>query len=232
MNNKTNNNQTPVRALELLPWYALGLLEPKDKSYVEKMLLEFPELQAHLKTEHEMAQFLKEEKELFSLSAIEERENRLTRLLEREEFSPEKVEKQKPTISTRFINFFKDLISGHVSKTQYAGFAAVTTLSIALLFAFAMPLLERNSTFYPAGIESEEGKLNTNSLLVGLSVAPNDPRLLKILKKHNVKISAIEGKDGMYQLGFTKKTNASDLDKLLSILSKQTELIWFVGEAY
>ncbi len=120
-----------------------------------------------------------------------------------------------------------------MSKPQYMGFAAVTTLSIALLFAFTMPLFEHKSTFYPAAIESEKGKADKNTVLIGLSVAPDDPILLKILNRYNIKTTTIAGKDGMYRLSFTKnKPNAADLDKLLSTLSKQTELIWFVGEAY
>ncbi len=230
MNNKINNNQIPVQALELLPCYALGLLSSKENDYIDKMLLAFPELQGHLKTEHEMIQYLREEKELFSLTAIESREERLGQLLKREEFQPKKP---VATVFTKLADFFQSLFSGHMSKPQYMGFAAVTTLSIALLFAFAMPLLEQESNFYLAAIESDEGKLDKNTLLVGLSVAPDDPKLLKVLNNYTVKAATIAGKDGMYHLSFTNtKTDAVDMDKLLSILEKQTELVWFVGEAY
>lgn len=233
MSNKDNNNQIPVRVLELLPWYALGLLEAQEKQFVEKALLEFPELQEQLKAEHEMVQYIQEEKETFSLSAIENREERLEQLFKREEFQSKKTKQQEATINTKLTGFFQALFSGRMSKPQYMGFAAVTTISIALLFAFAMPLLEYKSTFYPAAIESDEGKSDKSTLLIGLSVAPDDPRLLKILNNYNVKTTIIAGKDGMYRLSFTKnKPNAADLDKLLSTLSKQTELIWFVGEAY
>ena len=232
MDNK-DNNQIPVQALELLPWYALGLLGDQEKQFVEKALLEFPELQGHLKTEHEMVQYLREEKEIFSLSAIEDREERLGKLLKREEFHPEKPEQRVNTINTKLIGFFKSLFSGQMSKPQYMGFAAITTLSIALLFAFTVPLLEHESTFYPASVESEEGKLEKNTLLIGLTVEPDDPRLLKVLNGYNIKTTTIAGKNGMYRLSFTKgKPNEEELDKLLSLLSKQTELIWFVGEAY
>ncbi len=231
MNKEHNDNEVLIKAIELLPWYALGLLGPEEKDYIEQMLLEYPELQEHLKTEHEMAKTLKEEHEIFSLSAIEGREKRLSRLLERSEFEPENHEKQEP-ISSKFINIFANLFSGEMTKTQYMGFAAVTTLSIALLFAFTIPLLEHNSTFYPAAVESNDAKQNINTILVGLNVSPNDPRLLKILKKYRVITTAISGKEGMYRLNFSKKPNKSDLDKLLLTLSKQKELIWFVGEAY
>ena len=163
MNNKDNNNQTFKQALELLPWYALGLLGSEEKKFVEKALLESPELQEHLKAEHELVQCLHEEKELFSLSAIEDREERLEQLLEREEFQPKESEQQKAKINTKLAVFFQSLFSGNMSKSQYMGFAAVTTLSIALLFAFAMPLLEHNSTFYPAAIESEGKKSDENT---------------------------------------------------------------------
>ena len=233
MNNKDNNNQIPVRALELLPWYALGLLEVEEKQYLEKALLEFPELQEHLKTENEMVQHLREEKELFSLSAIENREERLGQLLKREEFQPKVSGQQETTINTKLVKFIKALFLGNMSKPQYVGFAAITTLSIALLFAVTTPLLESKSTFYPASTKSDEGTTEKNTLLIGLSVEPNDPRLLKLLKKYDIKTSSIAEKDGMYRLSFTNnKPNAADLDKLLLTLSKQKELIWFVGEAY
>ncbi len=231
MNKEHNDNEIPIQAIELLPWYALGLLAAEEREYVEQMLLEFPELQEHLRTEHKMAKVLKEEQEIFSLSAIEDREKRLTKLLTRNEFKLKKSEKRE-SISSKFINAFTNLFSGQMSKTQYLGFAAVTTLSISLLFAFTIPLLEQNSTFYPAAVGSDDEQRNINTVLVGLNVASNDPRLLKILKKHRVMTTAISGKDGMYRLSFSEKPSKSDLEKLLLTLSKQTELIWFVGEAY
>jgi len=232
MNDK-DNNQIPIQALELLPWYALGLLDSQEMQFVEDALLEYPELQDHLKTEHEMALYLREEKELFSLSAIEDREKRLKTLLEREEFQPTvSIEQESVSISTRFSDFFRSLFSGDMSKPQYMGVAAVTTLSVALLLAFAVPLLEHKSTFYPAAVETED-VVDKNTLLIGLNVKPNDPRLLKILSHYNIKITTIAGKDGMYRLSFTKnKPNAEDLKKLLSTLSTHTDLVWFVGEAY
>jgi hypothetical protein len=233
MNKKDNNKQIPVQALELLPWYALGLLEAQEKKFVEKALLEFPELQEHLKIEHEMVKHLHEEKELFSLSAVEDREERLGQLLNREEFQPKAVEKKEESINTRLAGFFKALFSGDMSKSQYMGFAAITTVSIALLFAFAIPLLEHKSTFYPAAVKTVKVNSDKNTLLIGLSVEPNNPKLLKILSAYNVKTTAIAGKDGMYRLGFVKaKPNPADLKKLLSTLSEQTDLVWFVGEAY
>ena len=231
MNKKQNNNEIPIQAIELLPWYALGLLAPEEQDYVEQMLLEFPELQEHLKTEHEMVKVLKEEQETFSLSAIEDREKRLSRLLARDEFGHKKRKKQEP-ISNRLVNIFTDLFAGQMSKTQYLGFAAITTLSIALLFAFTIPLLEHKSTFYPAAVDSKDTKEKGNTVLVGLNVEPNDPRLLRILKEHRVKTTAIPGKDGMYRLSFSNTPSKLDLEKLLTTLSKQTKLVWFVGEAY
>jgi hypothetical protein len=233
MSNKDNNSQIPVQALELLPLYTLGLLEVEEKQFMEKALLEFPELQEQLETEYEMVQHLREEKELFSLSAIEEREERLGQLLKRDEFQPKVFGQQEAKIKTKLVEFFQDLFLGRMSKPQYMGFAAVTTLSIALLFAFAVPLLESESTFYPAASEPDEATQEKNSLLIGLSVAPDDPKLLKVLKNYDIKTTTIAEKDGMYRLSFTKKKpNAADLEKLLSTLSKETELFWFVGEAY
>ena len=232
MKNKDNNNQVPIQALELLPSYALGLLEVQEKQFVEKSLLEFPALQEQLKAEHEMVQHLREEKEIFSLSAIEDREERLGQLLKREEFQPQKS-KQRTTINTKLISLFKTLLSGNVNKSQYMGFAVITTLSIALLFAFSIPLFEDKSTFQLASIESGEEKSDKITVLIGLRVAPDDPKLLKVLNSYNVKTTTIAEKDGMYRLSFTKnRPSEKELKKLLSTLLEQKELIWFAGEAY
>lgn len=242
MNNKTNNNQIPIEALELLPCYALDLLAAKERAYVEKTLLEFPELQSHLKTEHEMIKYLQEEKELFSLSAIEQRERKLATLLERDEFNlsneTETTDKLKPTIKDKSRGFFQNLLSGQMSQTQYLGFAAISTLSIALLFAFVAPLLDKkntgttSSTFYPAAEKEENAQRNSGSLIVGLSVLPNDPRLTKLLIPYGASASNIPGKDSMYHINFSKQPDKPTLDKLLLKLSAEKELVWFIGEAY
>ena len=227
-----DNNQIPLQTLELLPWYALGLLDEEEIQVVKKALLEYPELKDHLKVEHEMSMYLRREKELFSQSAIEDRENRLKVLLEREEFKPKIHQQQSGSINKKISEFFGSLFSNIMDKPQYIGVAAVSTLFIAVLLAFTVPLVEHKSTFYPAAVVPEK-TMGKDTLLIGLNVAPNDPKLLKILNSYNVKITMIKGKDGMYRLSFIKdKPNTEELKKLLKILSKNTDLVWFVGEAY
>ncbi len=241
MKNNTHNNKTFIQALELLPWHALGLLNAQEKAHMEKALLDFPELETHLTAEHEMIQYLNEERALFSSEAIEDREARLAQLLQHKELQQIKEDQtqQSTQITTAQIlqeklhGFLHAVFSGHIRKEHYMGFAAIATVSIALLFAFAMPTIEsKSSTFYPAAIESDEIKQKENTLLVGLAVSPDDPALLAILQKFEVEVSATTGKDGMYHFNFIKKSNASDAKKLLEVLSAQKELVWFVGEAY
>jgi hypothetical protein len=81
-------------------------------------------------------------------------------------------------------------------------------------------------------VKEENAPLNSGSLILGLSVLPNDPRLVKLLKSYGASTSNIPGKDGMYRIGFTQPLDKSTLDKLLLKLSAEKELVWFVGEAY
>lgn len=229
MSQKTNNNEIPIEAIELLPWYASGLLTDQEKDYVERTLLKFPSLQEQLKSEHQIIKFLKEEKELFHLSAIEPSEKRLELLLERKELQNDK---HPLSLVSKFKKFSYSLISGNMSKVQYIGFASVTTITIALLFAFIIPLVDNNNTFYPAYVGSDAPSDSKTSLLMGLNVPSNDPRLTNILKEFHVQTIPVPGKEGMFRLNFAKKVKPPVLKKLISELSANKELVWFVGEAY
>jgi len=235
MSQKINNNQIPEEALRLLPWYATERLTPKEKSFVEDALLKFPELQEQLKLEHEIILFLKEEEECFSLSAIESSSERLTALMNSEEFNTDKAITPQPkyAIISQVERFVRSLMSGNMSKIQYVGFAFVATLSIALLFAFVAPLVNQNNTFYPASTESNEtSHTNTTELLIGLNVSPDDPRLAKAFNGLHVKTIAVPEKEGMYRMIFSEKLSPPVLEKLLLDLAADKKLVWFVGEAY
>ncbi len=238
MNQNTNKNQIPEEALQLLPWHAKNLLMGDDKAYMESALLKFPELQDKLKEELEIVRFLEEKKELYQLSSVGSAESRLENLHRSGEFTEKTIgtteTDQEASIFMRINNLINSLMSGSMSKTQYIGFAAISTLSIALLFAFVSPLVDKNNTFYPAYKGSVKGKsqADTTTLLLGLNIDPDDPRLLAIFKGYNAQTDEIPGKEGMYRMTFTKKPSAKELEKLVKELSDNEELIWFVGEAY
>jgi hypothetical protein len=229
MKKNTNNNQVPEKAIQLLPWYAMGLLTPEENNYIEKKLLEHPELQMQLKEEHETIHFLKEEEDLFYLSKISSSENRLEQILKRKILTTNKL-----SIKDKLVTFIRSLVSGNLAGTQYVGFAVISTISIALLFAFVAPLLNQQNTFYPANSHSSDKShaLKTPDLLIGLNINSDDPRLLLLLKDIKAKANSIPGKKGMISINFINKPSPSELKKAIKKLSANKELIWFVGEAY
>jgi len=229
MKKNTNKSKVPEKAIQLLPWYAMELLSPEETDYIEKTLLEYPELQAQLKAEHDTINFLKEEQGLFYLAKIDTSEDRLENVL-----ADIKLTTNKQSIKNKLITFASSLITGNLARTQYIGFAVISTISIALLFAFVAPLLDQQNTFYPASTQPIEESYPSKSpdLLLGLNVKPDDPRLLVLLKEIKAKATAIQGKKGMYSVTFVKKPSSSELKTLLGKLSANKELIWFVGEAY
>ena len=197
MKNNTNKSKTPEKAIQLLPWYAMGLLSPEETNYIEKTLLEYPELQAQLKVEYDTINFLKEEQDLFHLSKIDTSENRLENVL-----ADINLTTNKQSIKDKLITFVRSLITGNLAGTQYIGFAVISTISIALLFAFVAPLLDQQNTFYPANTQPTEESHPSKSpdLLLGLNVKLDDPRILALLKEIKAEATAIPGKKGMFSV--------------------------------
>jgi len=234
MNLGNKNNKIFEEALKLLPWYASGQLTSTEVSYVDDALKEYPELQDQLKTEYKIRNFLNEEKELFYFSALESSEERLKAVFNHEVFSSANTrvddvpQGQQQTSGLK--GFIQSLLSGHMTKAQYMGFASIVTLSVALLFAFVEPLVNPKNTFHPAYIGTSQS--NDTSILVGLNVAPDDSRLAEILGKFQTRTVAVAGKKGMYRISFTEKPSSQDLKNLIKKLSENEELIWFVGESY
>lgn len=227
------NNDFFEEALKLLPWYASGRLTSTETSYVEDALKKYPELQDQLKIEYKIRNFLHEEKELFYFSALESSEERLKAVFNHEVFNNVSTRvgdaRQNQQISGAK-GFIKSLLSGDMTKAQYMGFASIVTLSIALLFAFVEPLVNPKNTFHPAYIGTDQS-IDT-SIFIGLSVEPDDSRLVEILENFQTSTVAVAGKKGMYRISFTEKPSPQDLKYLLKKLSENKKLIWFVGESY
>ena len=230
----SENNQVFEEALKLLPWYASGRLTSMEMGYVDDALEAYPELQDQLKTEYKIRNFLNEEKELFYFSALESSEERLKAVFNHEVFNDSNTrvdgvtqDQQQPSGVKGFI---QSLLSGHMTKAQYMGFASIVTLSVALLFAFVEPLVNPKNTFHPA--YTGTSKSSDTSILVGLSVAPDDSRLVEILAKFQTRTVAVEGKKGMYRISFAEKPSQQALESLLKKLSENDKLVWFVGESY
>lgn len=239
MKQKTNKNQNLEEAQKLLPWYATGWLAPKERAFVQEMLSKHPELQKELELEYEIIKQVKEDESLLDLSIIESTEKRLSKVLEKLE--PHEVSEQTPidsvSPSPSLINQLKQfaykLLSGDSTKLQYAGFAAVSLLSVALLYGFISPLINNHNTFYPATVASfETAGEDETILLVGLNTDSNDPRLKQLLQDLDTKINVVPGKDGMYRIHLSKKLGAIEIKALIQKLTASKELVWFAGEAY
>jgi len=234
MSLENKNNKVFEEALKLLPWYASGRLTSTEMSYVDDALKEHPELQGQLEAEYKIRNFLSEEKELFYFSALESSEERLKAVLNHEIFNGANtpaddmaLEQQQGSGVKRFV---QSLLSGNMTKVQYMGFASIVTLSVALLFAFVEPLVNPSNTFHPAYVGASQS--NDTSILVGLSVAPNDSRLVEMLSEFKTSTVAVAGKKNMYRIVFTEKPSPQELKNLLKKLSENEKLIWFVGESY
>jgi len=234
MNLKNKKNKIFEEALKLLPWYASGRLTSAEMGYVDIALKEYPELQDQLKAEYKIRKTLNEEKELFYLSALEPSEERLKAVFNHEVFNNASTRVndivQGAQEASGVKEFIRSLLSGHVTKLQYMGLASIVALSSGLLFAFVEPLVNPKNTFHPAYIGTSQS--NDTSILIGLSVAPDDSRLVEILNKFQTKIVEVAGKKGMYRISFTEKLSPQELKILLKKLSENKKLVWFVGESY
>ena len=227
-----DNKQISEEALKLLPWYATGWLSPKEREYMQDALSEFPDLQSVLDSEHEILKAIKDDKSILDRSCLKPTDYRLNELLKK---LPEQSSKKDVVIKPQqgFIQSILNVFLGLSSKTQYAAFASVGALSIALLFTFAVPVAQEGNTFYPATSKPETSKNTGTTILVGLSAGLDDPRLLKVLKENNAAIDAVPGKNGMYRLKLSDKLSAEGTKKLLNALTTDDkDLFWFAGEEF
>lgn len=240
MNKSPNDNKIPEEALKLLPWYATGLLSSQEREYMQSALSKYPELQRMLDLEHKAIQVLKEDKSILEQSCLKATEVRLEKVLSRLPSDNKSIIKNKQGASDGavqqpkkwFASMLSLLFSGR-STFQYAAFASVTAVTIALLFAFVAPLVNNENTFYPATTSSiKMSRSSTTTILIGLNTKVNDPRILKILKENRAKIDAIPEKNNMYRLSLSDKLNAKQTKNLLEKLTGHKELFWFAGEEF
>lgn len=236
MNIKSNKNNIPEEAIQLLPWYATGWLSSEERDYVKEILSESPELQELLLAEHEMIRAVKEDKSLLEHTFLESTEIRLESVLKKIDLEPSnKIERKTSVdVASKLKELVSTFFSGNVTKTQYAAFAAISTLSIALLFAFISPLVKEKNIFHPATVETTMRK-NTGDvtiLLIGTNVPPNNPQLLKVLNEAHATIDVIPGRDGMYSVSLPERLNSQQANKLVEELLMHKDLFWFAGEAY
>ena len=168
-----------------------------------------------------------------SLPSIDERLNHVLDQLETNKIAENEV---ASSLISQAKQFLTQLFLGNSSAFQYVATATMSIAIVALAYAFISPLVfDEESTFRPAAANTSGANKNTNVtvLLIGLSIESNDPRLQEVLKAiGNSKLSAVSGKDGMYQLTLSKKLTPAETKALIQKLVSQKELVWFAGEAY
>jgi len=230
MNKKQIKKQIPTKALELLPWYATGRLSPEEREHIQKILSENPEFRKILDREHQIINTIKEDKSILDHSCLETTETRLEKVLERLPLAD--TQKTSEKSKQGFLISLSNLFSDNLLKVQYGILAAITILSITLLFAFISPLVEKNTIFYPAASSVIKSNNDTTTLLIGLNADMNHPRLLRILKENNAIIETIPGKSRMHHLRLSVKLNGEQTKNLLKKLTNDKELFWFAGEEF
>ncbi|MEE9327582.1 MAG: hypothetical protein V3U71_09835 [Cocleimonas sp.] len=231
----TTNKNIPEEAIKLLPWYATGWLSSEERTYVNKVLKEYPELQDQLDDELKMISLISKDKEVLELSSLEPSKTRLNeifRTIDKDSIDSKKHDSSD--IKARLKSWLPTSFN-----TQYASFAGVAILAVTLLFAFIAPLVlqEKNqqSDFEPA--TSEENKLSKNTtnatiLLVGIKGSPEVLKTLAPLKDKLSKVEHVQGKAGMYKISLKSKLVPEKTQELIRFLLSQKEIVWFAGEAY
>lgn len=233
MNKTQHTTQIPDKALKLLPWYATGWLTSQERTYVQKTLSQYPEFQEMLNSEHKMINAIKEDKTLLDHSCLETTEIRLGKVLQQLPETNKKSNKATNRPKQKTKEYISLLFSGFSPKKQYATFAVITTMTIALLFTVVAPLVDEGNTYYhPATSTITQSSSNTTTLLVGLNAEPSDPRLLRLLNENNAKIGEIPGKSGMHHLSLSVKLSTLQTKNLLNKLTENNELFWFAGEKF
>jgi len=225
-----NKTEIPEEALKLLPWYATGWLSNEERAYIQDILAKHPELQEQLDIELEIIDIIAKDKSILNLSSLDSPENRLDKVFETIDNTPKLDKKNKSSFKNLLGSWFLPPFS-----LQYASLTVVSVLTISLLFAFVVPLVNQKSNFHPAtSTEKSVSQKSTPAtiLLVGLN---GDPELLKTLdplKNKLEKIDSVPGKKGMYRVSFKDKLIPEQTKELIEFLVSQKDMVWFAGEAY
>jgi len=245
MKNNINKNQDLNRAVELLPWYAVGKLTPADLKFMDEALASYPELKQQLDTERATIQLIKDDPDILGYSALEAPEDRVEHVLSL--LAPQETLKESTAETTlkdvQSQNKFQQFIAKLLPKNQqfgnftYASFAVVfLTAVFSLLYIFngSHITIKQESLFYPATNQAStklKNKPNETVLLLGVNGKLDSPRLLKLLEKVDADITAVPNKAGMYRVKLGKKLNSITINALLDELRAEKELVWFAGES-
>jgi hypothetical protein len=232
----TNKNNIPQEAIKLLPWYATGWLSAEERSYVNKVLKEYPQLQDLLNDELEMINLISENKKILELSSLDTHKTRLDNIFKTID-KDDSIDSNKHNSSG-----IKALLTSWLPtsyNTQYASFAVVAILSITLLLAFVAPLVfqekSQQGVFEPATsaeINLSKGTTNATILLIGIKGSPEILKTLAPLKDKLSKVEHVQGKAGMYKVILKSKLVPEKTQELIQYLLSQKEMVWFAGEAY
>ncbi len=241
MNTNTKNNQLPKKALELLPWFAIGVISAEEQAYFQEALLKYPELQKLLDQELEMQRLVSEDKSLLDLSVLEPMDERLKSVLNQiDSIAVNKIDNHQINIGLAgiFKRALKSWIPADLSIWQYSGFASAAVL-VAVLMAFVAPLFnqgkitEQNEFTTASAVNPEVNEVvSTTVLLVGFNGSPEDLSVFPALKDKLVKVEAVPSKKGMFRVSLNKKLDEVKTKELIDALMAQKELVWFAGEDF
>ncbi len=247
MTNKTNKNKVddiPVEALQLIPWYATGCLSADEYDYFQQQLKKYPGLQKHLEEEQKIIGLISQDKTILELSSLESTEARLKKVLNQlEETIPVETSSLANTTAPRqntpgntLTNWIKNFVAGETNtRLRYASFASIAIITLLLVTFIAPTLKDKSQTsFHPATVQTKENTQRSSEtiFLLGLNGNTRNSWLMNFLKQNHAKLSKIPGKDGLYRVRFSKKLSKKQTAALINQLNKQTQLIWFAGEAY
>ncbi|HIO96993.1 MAG TPA: hypothetical protein EYG71_03600 [Leucothrix sp.] len=245
MKNNLNKNQVLNRAVELLPWYAVGKLTPADLEFMDEALASYPELKKQLDTEKTTIQLIKNDPDILGYSALEAPEDRVEHVLKL--LAPQETLKESAAEATLKLkgvqpqSKFQQFIAKLFPKNQqfgsftYASFAVVfLTAVFSLLYIFNGSHIKQESVFYPATNQAAtdlKNKSDETVLLLGVNGRLDSHKLLKLLEKVDADITAVPNKAGMYRIKLGKKLNSITINALLDELRAEKELVWFAGES-
>lgn len=242
--NKNNYSDIPQEILELLPWYAIGVLSENDRMSFDKALLEYSQLENALKQELQLIKTVSMHKSIFDVSIIASQDERIKsvfnvidnpKLQIQEQHLNTSIDVQTTSISLKdkiknvFNNLFPD------SESQYALLSVgVLIFSVVVLTSFTTPHKTDVSDFNLASAKSEiiENKQAKTSLLVGFNGSSKELGNNHSLKNKFLKIETTPDVPGIYQVTFKETLSSEEIQTMLNELQKQEELIWFAGEEF
>ena len=248
MNNNTNNSNSdiPEEVLELLPWYAIGILSVDDQAFFDKALLKYPLLEDALKEELQAIETVSADKSILDLSAIAPQDERLKSVFNMIDLAETQEQATSSSVKSNSIldklkSVFDTIMPSEGGMPQYTRLASVgiLVLSVAVLTAFVAPLFTEQSDFIPASAvtqpsDEQSSLINSSStvLLVGYNGTSVELGNNEILKDKLLKIQTVPDKEGIYQISFKQPLTSAEIKQTIDALLEQKELVWFAGESF